>query len=101
MLTTQQFVTVLIGLVAPVLVGLVTKSSSSAAVKATILAFVAAAVGVGQGFIDTPPGQTWVWQVAVFNAVIAWLTAVSTYFGYYKPVGVSDWAQRTMIKDAA
>lgn len=100
-LSPVQFVTVLVGLVAPILVGLVTRASTSAGTKATILAGISVLVGVGQGFIDLPAGQVWNWQVALFNALIAWVTAVATYFGYYKPAGVSAWAQSKMVKDKA
>lgn len=99
MITTQMLVTVLIGLIGPIAVGLVTKTSTSSAVKAVLLLTIAALVGVGQGFIDTPAGEVWNWQIAVFNAAVAWVAAVSTHFGLYKPTGVSDAAQKLLIRD--
>lgn len=98
-ISTQQLVTIGIGVIAPIVIGLITKVSTSATVKAVLLAAVAALVGVGQGFIDTPSGTPWVWQVAVFNGVLAYVVAVSTYFGLIKPTGVSDAAQRSLVKD--
>ena len=85
MVTTQMIVTMLIGVVAPAIVGLVTKASTSGQVKAVLLALISAAVGIGQGFVDTPPDQVWNWQVAVFYAITSFITAVATYFGLYKP----------------
>ena len=85
MVTTQMIVTMLIGVVAPAIVGLVTKASTSGQVKAVVLALISAAVGVGQGFVDTPPDQVWNWQVAVFYAITSFTVSVSTYFGLYKP----------------
>lgn len=99
MITTQMLVTVLIGLIAPIAVGLVTKASTSAGVKAVLLLTIAALVGVGQGFVDTPAGETWNWQIAVFNAAVAWVAAVATHFGLYKPTGVSATAQKLLIRD--
>ena len=99
MVTTQMIVTMLISVVAPAVVSLITKASTSAAVKATLIALISAATGVGQGFVDTPPGVAWEWQTAVFYAITAFITSVSVYFGLLKPTGGATVLQGRFVKD--
>lgn len=98
-ITLQMVVTMLISVVAPAVVSLITKASTEAWVKAVLIALISALVGIGQGFVDTPPGVTWDWIAAVFYAFIAFITSVSIYFGLLKPTGVADTLQRTLVKD--
>lgn len=100
MVTTQMIVTMLISVVAPALVSLVTKVSTSSAVKATLIALISAAIGIGQGFVDTPADQVWDWQSAVFYAITAFITSVSVYFGLLKPTGGATVLQEKFIKDS-
>lgn len=99
-ISTEQMVTLLITVVAPLLVGLLTKASWSASLKAVMLAGISALIGIGQGFLAAPPDVTWDWKVAVVNAVIAWVIAVATYFGLWKPTGVTARAQNMLVRDA-
>lgn len=104
MVTTQMIVTMLVGLVAPIIVSLVTKASTSGQVKGTLLALISAVTGIGQGFLDTPPGVTWQWQLAVFYAITAFIAGVATYFGLLQPSNkdgrsAADVLQATLVKD--
>jgi hypothetical protein len=92
-------VTMLIGVVAPALVALVTKASTSSTVKALLNAAIALAVGIGQGFVDTPADVTWDWQTAVFFGITAFITSVATYFGLLKPTPTNNVLQASFIKD--
>ena len=98
--STATLVSVFISVIAPLLVGLVTKASWSGNIKAILLALVSAVVGVGSTFLAATPEHPFVWQVAVFNAVLAWVIAVATHFGLWKPTGASEAAQGTLVKDA-
>lgn len=97
--TTEQLVTLLVGVVAPIIVGLITRASTSSSTKALLLAGIAALTGIGTAFLAATPEQPFSWQVAVFNAVSAFIVSVATHYGLYKPVGATDWAQRTLVKD--
>jgi hypothetical protein len=100
-MNTQELVAAAIGLVAPILVGLITRASTSPGIKAMILAAIAAAVGIGTGFLNTPPETVWVWQSAAVGAVLAWVTAVATHYGFLKPTGVTATLQGTANADPA
>lgn len=88
-MTTLNLVTVLLAVLAPVLVGLVTTKVTASGWRAVLLATLAAAIGVGAGFRDNPPGTVWDWRAAVLAAVTAWVIAVATHYGLWKPTGVS------------
>lgn len=98
MVTTQMIVTMLIGVVAPMLVGLITKASTSGQVKGVFLALVSAAVGIGQGFIDTPPDQVWDWQTAVFYGITSFIVGVGTYFGLLAPKNSEGSSPATVLQ---
>jgi len=85
----RDLVALALALIAPLLVGLLTKSSTPSGLKAALLAGLSVAVGVGNGFVNTAPGQVWEWRAAVVTAVVAWVVAVATHFGLYKPAGVT------------
>lgn len=89
MITSIDLVTVLLGVVAPILVGLVTTRAMSSGVRAVLLATLATAVGIGEGFRDTAPGTVWDWRHAVLAGMVAWVIAVATHYGLWKPTGVS------------
>jgi len=106
MVTTQMIVTMLIGVVAPIIVSLVTKASTSGQVKGVLLALISAATGIGQGFLAVPPGEVWAWQVAVFAAITTFIVGVGTYFGLLAPenangVSPASVLQATLVKDPA
>lgn len=81
----------LVGVVLPLLVGLVTTRATDPAVKAVLLALLSAATGLVSEWIATPHGFDW--RVAGLTALGAFLTAVGSHFGLLKPVGVSQYVQ--------
>lgn len=105
-ITTQQIVTVLVGTILPIIVGLVTKASWSGTLKAILLALFSALSGLGSSFLNIPAGQTWNWQQAVLLAFTTWVIAVATYFGLWKTENksgnsVAKFTARVLVKDAA
>lgn len=78
------------GLVLPILVGIVTKKVASRTLKATLLALFSAAAGVvaaAQGNGGVVSKET------LLLALMAWVSAVATYTGIYKPAGVTETVQ--------
>lgn len=96
-----QLVQYLVMFIAPILVGLITKHSTSASVKAVLLALIAAVTAVGTEALDAhAEGAPFVVNIVVFNAVVGFTVAVASHFGLWKPTGVSDAAQDAMVKDS-
>lgn len=103
-ITTVQIVTTLIAVISPIIVGLITKASTSSQVKAILLLTISALNGIGQGFLDNPAGTTWDWHQALYGAIIAWVIGVATHFGLWKVpnkegTSVSSKAQSMLVKD--
>lgn len=90
-LTTVQVVSVLLGTVYPILVALVTKKSTNSAVKAWLLAALSAVSGFGFEYINSTNFQ---YEQALLTTVVTFVTAVSTYYGLWKPTEVADAAAR-------
>lgn len=91
-----QIVTLIVSVFAPVLVGLVTKVTTSGSLKAVLLALIAAVMGILNGFLDSP--SAFDLYPALITAVEVFTISVASYMGLWKPVGVKDWAQRTLVK---
>lgn len=95
----QQLALLFVTVIAPLLVGLLTKASWSQAVKSIMLAGISAVIGIVQGFLASPPGVEFSWPVAIVNGLIAWVIAVATYYGLWKPTGVAAKAQDVLVAD--
>lgn len=83
-----------VGVILPVLVGIVTKKLTSPAVQAVLLAFFAAVSGfLSQWLAAINGGAPFSWQVAAFTWLMTFVTAVATHYGFWKPTGVSSAVQ--------
>lgn len=80
-------VTLLLGTVAPLLVGLLTRLAAPSALKAVLLVTVSIVVGLVSTAIGEDGGAV-ISEQALTNAVIAWVAAVATHFGVWKPLNV-------------
>lgn len=77
--------TLLAGVIVPLLVGLVTKLNASSVVKAILnLGLTAAAT-----LLAVANETDFEWKVFVTNWAVTWVVSVATYYGFYKPSGVS------------
>jgi predicted membrane-bound dolichyl-phosphate-mannose-protein mannosyltransferase len=85
-LSTVQVVSVLLGTFYPLAVALVTKKSTNPAVKAWLLAALSAASGFGFEFVNDGNFR---WDQALLTSVVTFVTAVSTYYGLWKPTTVA------------
>lgn len=88
-----------IAIVFPLLVGLFTKLSTSDTVKAIALATISILSGLLSQFVAAlATDQPFNWFVAVMAALGAWVIAVASHFGVWKPTGASAAAQRALVK---
>lgn len=81
----------------PVLVGLVTKASTSGNVKALLLLTLAAVKSVVEAALAG--GESFNLTTTVYTVGINFGIAVVMYFGLFKPTGVTAAAQATLNKD--
>lgn len=82
-------VTLLFGLIIPLVNGLVTKISTSSAVKAVLTLFLSAVAGVVNVSL-TEGGGAIVSQSTLKSTGLTFIVAVVTYFGLFKPVGLTS-----------
>ena len=95
-LTIQLILTVLM----PILVGLITKKTTSSAIKAWLLAGTTLATSVLTGLYDaTINSGVFDLGTALLVAIPAFAISVATHYGLWKPTGVSDAAQTAFSKD--
>lgn len=81
-------VSTLLGTVLPILVGLVTKLNAASWVKGVSLLFLSAVTGL-ISTSTTLDGTAVFSKESLILALIAWVTAVATYFGLLKPAEVT------------
>lgn len=90
-LDTAQVISLLVGVVLPLLAGLVTKSSANANLRAVVLLALAvlttAVTTVGDTLIVGSPVDV---ATVALTALGTFLVGVGTHFGLFKPVGLAD-----------
>jgi len=84
-------ISVLLGSVLPILVGLVTKEVAARGLQAAILALLSGATGVLAGAQSTGGVIS---RTTILYAFVAWVVAVATHYGFWKPTGASDAVQQ-------
>ena len=86
-----QYISLLVGVGLPLLVGLVTKASTSPGLKAILLAALAAL----SGFLNewAASEDDFMWSTALVTALATFLVAVGSHFGLLKPTGLTAKAQ--------
>lgn len=94
-MSTALLVSTLISVVLPLVVGLVTKSSTPKDVKFVLLALLTAVNVAGTSFLG---GVTDPLTLAI-TAVSGLLVALGSHYGIYKPTGVTDVVQGAVVKD--
>lgn len=97
---TTAFITLVVTVFLPVLVGLVTKASTSSGVKACLLAFLSAVTGVASALIESGTEDvSFDLYPLVLSAVSVFVIAVATHYGLWKPTLVTATAQNTLVTD--
>jgi len=81
-------VSILVGTVLPLAVGLLTKLRASSGVKAVLLALLTALAGLITTATLADGSAVISWELAL-NAGLAWVTGVATHYGLWKATGVA------------
>ncbi|MFG1846785.1 hypothetical protein [Micromonospora carbonacea] len=84
----------------PILVGLVTRRSTSPGVKAVLLLTLSAVNSILSAWLQAEnTSAVFEWIPVVYSTLINFGIAVAVHFGLFKPTGVSDAAQEAGVKD--
>jgi hypothetical protein len=98
--TTAALLSLLLSFVLPLVVGLVTKASWPAGLKAVLLLALQA---VGQLLLGwqaaADANASFDWRGWLYAVGIGFVMSVATHFGLWRPVGAADTAQRMLIND--
>jgi len=91
-----QLWSLLVGVVLPIVVGLVTKVTTSASTKAVALAFLAAVSGFVSEMLAS--GDAFQWSTALITWAATFMVAVAVHFGLWKPTGAASAAQKVGVR---
>ena len=95
-LTIQLILTIIM----PIVVGLITKKTTSSALKAWLLAGTTLATSVLTGLYDAIINSgVFDLGMALLLAIPAFAISVATHYGLWKPTGVSEVAQEAFHKN--
>jgi predicted membrane-bound spermidine synthase len=90
-----QVISLLVGVVLPLLTGLVTKTSTSAGFKAVLLLALSAVTAVLTDYLTAlNAGTAFDLGTTLLTALGTFLVGVGMHFGIWKPTGVSIGLQR-------
>ena len=89
-----QILTLVVGTVLPILVGLVTQKVTSSSVKALLLAGLSALTGLGSELlVAVQSGASYDFGTGIVSAIGVFIVAVALHYGLWKPTGVSEAVQ--------
>ncbi|MBF9135338.1 hypothetical protein I0C86_41545 [Plantactinospora sp. S1510] len=84
----------------PILVGLITRRSTSAGTKAVLLLTLAAVKVILEAWLQAAnTAATFEWIPVVYTTAVNLAIAVAVHFGLYRPTGATDAAQRSLVAD--
>lgn len=86
-----SYISALVGVAIPLLVGLLTKLDAPSGVKAAANALLSAFAGVATQVVEA--GGTFIPGEAVASVVLTWVVSVATYYGLWKPTKTSEVVQ--------
>lgn len=93
-LDVPQLLNLLLAVVFPVLVGLVTTKVTSSTLKAVLLATISLASGVISALLAAVlSGAPFDLVAALLTGLAAWIIAIATHLGFWKPSGVTETVQ--------
>jgi hypothetical protein len=78
--------TLVAGVLIPIVVNIVTKEVASSAVKSILLLVLSAVAGLATVAIS---GGGVITDAALTNAAVTFVIAVASYYGFWKPTGIS------------
>ena len=89
-----QFLNLLIAVVFPVLVGLVTTKVTKGHWKALLLATISLFSGLASALLTAVlAGVSFDVIGALLTGIAAWIIAIATHYGFWRPTGVTDKVQ--------
>lgn len=95
-------ISILLSVVLPATVGLVTKMSTHATLKAFLLPLLAAVTAVLSQYVnDVSAGHEFSWSTTALAALIGYGVAVAVHFGIMIPTGLKAAAQNALVADPA
>ncbi|GAA2322177.1 hypothetical protein GCM10010149_89150 [Nonomuraea roseoviolacea subsp. roseoviolacea] len=94
---TAQVLSLVIGVVLPLLTGYVTKASWGGGVRAIVLAFLSAVSGFLTEALSA--GSAFDWNATLLAVLGTFLVAVGTHFGFWNPTGVAAAVKSAGVKD--
>lgn len=98
--TGLQLLALIVGVILPLLTGLLTKRSMSSGIKAVLLLALAAATGFGAQWLDALHNDVhYDLTAAAFTAIAVWLTGIGAHFGLLRPTGATDAVADRGVKD--
>lgn len=86
-----QWISIIIGTLIPILVGFLTKLDAPAGLKAVVNAFISAVSGALVTILEN--GGAFVPREALVAIGSTWVVSIATYYGLWKPTGVSERVQ--------
>lgn len=84
-----QTISLLCGVVIPLLVGVLSKVNASSGLKAVLNALLSALAGALATFTQTGLSNGVDWKTLIISILSVWIVSVATYYGVYKPTGVA------------
>ena len=94
-----QVFSLIVGVFLPILVGLVTKVTTSSSTKAVLLAALSAVSGFLTELVNAGGfGGDFDWLSATLTAITTFVVGVALHFGLWKPTGVAVKAQTVGVK---
>lgn len=99
-LNTAGLIALLLQFALPVGIGLVTKASMPAGVKAVLLLFSSAVVQFVVAWLDSVTNtNAFNWQAVAWSVMVGFVISVASHFGLWKPTGISAAATNSLVKD--
>jgi hypothetical protein len=93
-LDVPQLLNLLLAVIFPVLVGLVTTRVTSSTLKAVLLATISLASGLVSALLTAVmAGAPFDLIAALLTGLAAWIIALATHLGFWKPTGVTEKVQ--------
>lgn len=99
-LNTVQVLSLFIGTLLPLLVGLVTKQSTHPAIKSVLLLALSTLAGFLTEWQHAATANVgYNWKAGALTAVITFVIAATLHSSLWKKIGAADLVQNTLIKD--
>lgn len=94
----EQWVTMVTGVVLPILTALVTKPSFPPQYRALVL-LVLSTISAGLNELLVASDENFQVEQWIFDTVIIFVIGVASLYGLWKPTGISDAAKRALVTD--